>query len=140
MIGCVPSSDTLEDLYELSPVQEGLLFHSLLSPQNGLYVTQVSCCWRDLRIAELRRAWQEGVARHPALRTAFIWEGIDNPLQYVSRGVELPVVELDFSSCDAGERRRRLDDFLAEDRRLGFDLRAPPLMRLTLIRFADDLY
>ena len=65
-----------EDSYPLSPMQQGMLFHSLYAPQSGMYVQQLICgLQEDLQVAAFERAWQRVVARHPALRTRFRWDG-----------------------------------------------------------------
>src|SRR5215213_10788463 len=75
--------------------------------------------------------------RHPVLRTAFLWEGLDEPVQVVMRDLPLPWEELDWSGYDAEECARLLDEFLARERRQRSDPSRPPLMRLTLVRRAE---
>jgi len=76
----------IEDIYELSPVQQGILFHSLYAPQLGLYFIQFSYTVRGhLNLVAFERAWQQVAARHTILRTSFYWEEIDKPLQVVHR-------------------------------------------------------
>lgn len=128
----------LEDIYPLSPMQQGMLFHSLYEPESHPYFEQSSWCIRGaLDVPALREAWQRVVDRHPALRTAFMLEGTDEPLQVVYRSVEVPFAVLD--RRDTGDAEAELARFLVADRERGFDLASAPLMRLTLIRFADDV-
>ncbi|BAM88163.1 non-ribosomal peptide synthase [Bradyrhizobium oligotrophicum S58] len=125
----------VEAVYGLSPLQEGLLFHALYAPGSDQYCVQLS--WRHegrLDTAALRRAWDGLVARHGILRTAFVWEGVARPLQAVYATVPLNWEEADWR----GESADRLEAFLAEDRRRGFALDQPGLMRLRLIRLGDD--
>ena len=77
----------VEDAYPLSPMQEGMLFHSLYSPEAGLYVTQVACTLEEIDDEAFARAWQRVLDRHPALRTAFVWKSAARPLQVVGRRV-----------------------------------------------------
>ena len=96
----------IEDVYRLSPLQEGMLFESLYAPEADAYVVQVS--WTlggDLDPAALRRAWEELVRRHAVLRTSFHWEELDQPHQVVHRQVELPWIEEDWRGVPAEERR-----------------------------------
>ncbi|HEX7242147.1 MAG TPA: amino acid adenylation domain-containing protein, partial [Longimicrobiaceae bacterium] len=76
----------VEDVYPLTPMQEGMLFHTLYAPEGGAYVAQFSFdLVGDLEVDAFRRAWQGAADRHPVLRTGFVWEGVDRPLQVVRR-------------------------------------------------------
>jgi len=129
------SGRDLEDLYPLSPLQLGLLFHSLDAPGSGVYFRQLRCRLRgELNVAAFRRACEAVVLRHPILRTAFAWEGLDEPLQLVLRGVAPRFAVDDWSGLPDAAAAGRWQALLAADQEEGFDLRQPPLMRLTLVR------
>src|SRR4029079_232292 len=84
-------SPNIEDIYPLSPLQQGILFHCLYAPKSVAYFMQI--CWTlegDVQVDAFRHAWQQIVDRHPVLRTRFAWERRDQPLQVVYRKVELP--------------------------------------------------
>ncbi|HVT17886.1 MAG TPA: non-ribosomal peptide synthase/polyketide synthase [Thermoanaerobaculia bacterium] len=133
--------DRIEDLYALSPMQQGMLFHTLYAPGTGAYLGQSAWEIRgDLDAAALRAAWQGVLDRHAVLRTAFFWEGLDEPTQVVCRGVELPWEELDWRGEAPAERGERLRALLDEDRRRGFELGEPPLTRLVLVRAAEGVW
>ena len=75
-----------EDVYALSPMQQGMLFHSLFGQQAGVDIDQmVYTLPEDLDVAAFRRAWQQAVDRHPILRSSFHWEGLEAPVQRVCR-------------------------------------------------------
>ena len=86
------------------------------------------------------QAWQTIVARHPILRTLFTWEKRNQPLQIVREKVTVPFVYQDWRSVSPSEQRARLEEFLTADRKQGFDLAKPPLMRLTLMRLSERHY
>src|SRR5262245_19054360 len=131
----------VEDVYRLTPMQQGLLFHTLYRPEAGEYVVQFAFdLIGPLRPADLERAWREVVDRHPALRTSFHWQGLERPVQVVHREVPLVLAERDWRSVPAAEHPARLDALLREDRRQGFDLSAPPLVRLILVRLAEEMH
>ncbi|GAA4669903.1 hypothetical protein GCM10023347_24600 [Streptomyces chumphonensis] len=133
--------DTLQDVYELAPVQEGMLFHSLFAPESGVYVEQLTFTLRGTPDhGAFRRAWQDVVDRHPVLRTGFHWEEVGKSLQAVHRHAPLHVEEIDWRGLPEDEQERRYRQFTAEHRRRGFDLRRPPLMRVALVRCGDDLH
>src|SRR6185295_2487890 len=89
----------------LSPMQEGMLFHTLHEPESGMYLEQLICTLHgDLDIAALGNAWQRVVDRHPVLRTAFIWKLRDKPFQIVHRRVKVSIEELDWRSLTSKEQ------------------------------------
>lgn len=135
------STKNIEAIYPLSPMQEGILVHTLYAPTAGVYFVQFVCTLRGaLDVPAFERAWQRVVDRHPVLRTLFVWKGRETPLQVVRRQVDIPWQHLDWRDVPAGTHRRRLEDVLREDRRAGFELTRAPLMRLTLIRLDDETY
>jgi len=130
--------DTVEDVYSLSPTQEGMLFHTLLAPESGVYHAQsVLTLHGSLDVQALERAWERVGTRHPILRTAILWEEIDHPVQVVYRRAPIPLVQQDWRQFPPDDAGRRLEEYLGTERRRGFDPSEPPLMRVTLIRLAE---
>ncbi|RKH39334.1 non-ribosomal peptide synthase/polyketide synthase, partial [Corallococcus sicarius] len=132
----------LEDVYPLAPMQRGLLFHALLAPGSSAYFEQLSWAFFNTALdpVALQRAWEHLLARHPVLRTGFLWEGLEQPLQLVHAQSPLPWQVLDWRALPDAEQSSRFQAFLAEDRARGFDLTRPPLMRLALIQLAGDTW
>lgn len=131
----------IEAIYPLSPMQQGLLFHSLYAPGSGNYVEQASCrIGRGLNVEALKRSWQALVDRHPILRTSFLWEGLSEPRQVVHQEVEVPWREEDWRNLTPAEQAERLQTLLAQDRAAGFEFSRAPLMRVTLLRTGEDAY
>jgi amino acid adenylation domain-containing protein/non-ribosomal peptide synthase protein (TIGR01720 family) len=131
----------IEDIYPLAPVQQGMLFHSLHNPGSGVYVEQLCCTFRgEFDSIGFQQAWQQVIARHAVLRTAFVWDGLDQPLQFVYSQVEVPWESADLRHFTPAEQAAFLEAYLAQGRKRGFDLAVAPLMRLALFRLADDAY
>ncbi|MFP2934190.1 condensation domain-containing protein, partial [Pyxidicoccus sp. 3LG] len=125
----------IEDLYPLSPTQQGMLFHALLTPGSGEYFEQMTLTVHgSLDLAAFRRAWETLVARHPVLRTRFLWEGLSEPHQLVQPKAELPWRQLDWRGLPAEEQLARVDAFLAEDKARGFELTQAPLARVAILQ------
>jgi len=134
------SQDT-EDVYPLSPLQESLLVHGLSTQGSQAGVEQICCTLRgELDLDAFERTWQRILERHPVLRTRFLADGLDRPLQEVRRGVSLPLAIEDWRDLPAAEREARLDAFLRADRERGLELDRAPLLRLSLVRFEDALW
>ncbi|HXT39116.1 MAG TPA: amino acid adenylation domain-containing protein [Candidatus Angelobacter sp.] len=133
----VEETNNIEDSYPLSPMQQGMLFHGLSAPHSGVDVEQVVCTLaEELDAPVLRRAWGRVVERHAVLRTGFAWTG-HQPQQYVHRRVRLQMDEKDWSGLPENDQRVRLDAFLRAERRRGFEVSLPPLMRLALFRVGE---
>ena len=125
----------LEQIFPLTPVQQGILLHAVADPELGVYVNQaVAALGGRLDPDRLRACWQESVRRHPSLRTAFFWNGVAEPVQAVLPEARAPWTELDWTEVPAQQLEARLAQFLEHDRATQFDLTRAPLMRLTLIR------
>jgi surfactin family lipopeptide synthetase C len=133
-------TENIQDIYQLTPLQHGVLFHSLYAPDTPVYFIQLCYSLRgNLNAIAFERAWQEVVARHTILRTAFYWEDLEKPLQVVNQNVRIVLQQYDWR-VNQEEQEQQLQDFLESDRAQGFDFSEAPLMRLSLIHCGDDLY
>jgi amino acid adenylation domain-containing protein len=136
-----PTRDhNIEDVYELSPMQEGMLVQALNEPAAGLYFQQAVMPLSGVEVAAFQHAWQCVVARHPVLRTSFHWEGLSKPVQVVHRAVHVPFEVQDWRGLPAEEQQARLHDYLRQDRQRGFVLSEAPLLRLALFRTGEETY
>ena len=129
------------DSYPLSPIQEGMLFHSLYAHRSGVDVEQMVCTLSEpIDAAAMERAWQAVANRHTALRTSFQWEGRTSPVQQVHGCAAVPFHSVDWRGFDPNQQRDRLDSYLRTDRRRAFDLSRAPLLRIALFRRRDAEY
>ena len=134
------NTENVEDIYELSPLQEGMLFHTLLTPESGMYFEQVGFPLHGpLNVPSFERAWQKVIDRHTILRTSFHWEDLEKPVQVVHRHVKLAVEYLDWSASAPAQQEEGLEALLKGDRERGFELSAAPLMRLILVDLGGDV-
>jgi len=128
----------IEAIYPLSPLQQGLLFHSLYDPGTEQYFQQLNCTLNgSLDVAAFERSWQRVVERNATLRTVFVGERNDEPLQVVREQVRLPLEQQDWRGLSEVEQRQQLEDWLRMDRKRGFKLGEAPLMRVGLMRLSE---
>jgi amino acid adenylation domain-containing protein/non-ribosomal peptide synthase protein (TIGR01720 family) len=122
----------IEAIYPLSPMQQGMLFHSLYEDGAGHYVNQMRLDIDGLDPERFARAWQAAVDAHPILRTGFLWQGgLEQPLQCVLKQVQVPFAGHDWqqrADCSAAL------DQLARTEQRPFDLQQAGLLRLQLVR------
>ena len=129
--------DPIEDVYPLSPVQEGMLFHSLTSEAPDLYLVQQRIRIEGkLELEPFQRAWSRILERHAALRTIFVTRVRGRPVQVVCRGLS---VSVEFSDLRAEPSPGpAIEARIESDRKLGFRFDNPPLLRIILFRLAHE--
>ena len=129
----------IEATYPLTPTQQGMLFHHLSAPGSGVDIEQIVCSLDEaLDRAAFEQAWSRVVIRHPALRTSFRWEGVEDPVQEVRAGAVPALVTEDWRNVGEDEQNARLEAHLAAERERGFDLREAPLLRVALFQTAAE--
>ena len=129
----------IEDIYPLSPMQQGILFHSISA--SNLYVQQESYELKgNLDVAIFEQAWQSAIARHSVLRTAFVWENVAQPIQIVGKQVKLPLEKYDWRGLSLQQQQQQLEVLLEQDRQRELKLSQAPLMRLILIQIAEKTH
>ncbi|AZC19691.1 non-ribosomal peptide synthetase [Pseudomonas sp. CMR5c] len=132
------ASREVQDVYPLSPMQQGMLFHSLYQQDQGdVYVSQLRADVQGLDVARFQQAWEQVLGRHDMLRTGFVWQDDQGQaLQVVYRQVELPLIEHDWRT--RADLQAALDALALEQHQQGFELARPPLLRVVLVRTDED--
>jgi non-ribosomal peptide synthase protein (TIGR01720 family) len=139
VVDAMPEGGDPVDEYPLSPLQTGMVFHSLFDPESTDYVVQsVYRIEGKLDVALLRRALEHVVERHPVLRTTFAWDG--HPVQRVQRSAPVRLRELDWRDIPVVDVPARLASHLVAERARGVDLARTPPHRFDLARLADRSY
>ncbi|MEQ1514762.1 MAG: amino acid adenylation domain-containing protein [Lysobacteraceae bacterium] len=119
----------LQDIYPLSPLQEGMLFHYMLAENGDIYLLASLLAFTDRqRLDSFLSAMQRVIDRHDILRTGMVWEGLSMPVQVVCRQVALPVEEVTLDPAE-GEIAQQLETRYGP-RYCRVDLRNAPLIRL----------
>ena len=131
----------IEAIYELSPMQQGMLFHSIYSDEESNYFEQLtSTLAGNLNVDALKQAWENVLERHTILRTSFVYKKLDKMLQVVHKSVELPFNFEDWRNKKKEMQISDLNDFLTHDKEIGFNLSKAPLMRITIIQIETNKY
>ncbi|WP_049786408.1 non-ribosomal peptide synthetase [Mycetohabitans rhizoxinica] len=126
----------IQDIYALSPLQDGILFHHLLATDGDPYlaIAQLAFDTRE-RLDQYLAAVQQVINRHDILRTAFVWEGLSTPAQVVWRQAPLSVTKLALEAKEgpiAEQLARRFDS-----RHTQLDLTQAPLLRFAIAQDTD---
>ncbi|GAA6169342.1 amino acid adenylation domain-containing protein [Sessilibacter corallicola] len=144
--------DNVFDIYPLTPVQQGMLFHSLLDAElttdndesetqvtGAAYFNQLLLDLKGpLELTCLEKAWQEVIKRHNILRSGFFSNHLSEPLQVVFNTCELPIDSHDWRGKSESEQDQLRNAYIEQDKQRGFEFSQAPLMRLALLRISDD--
>ncbi|NAQ17969.1 syringopeptin non-ribosomal peptide synthetase SypC, partial [Pseudomonas syringae] len=124
----------IQDIYALAPLQEGILYHHLAADEGDPYVLQMLFAFDDREcLASFAAALQNVVERHDILRTAVVWEGLEQPVQVVWRNAKLSLEEVAIDPLDGDVLTRLRERF--DPRHYRLDIGQAPLMR---IAYAED--
>ncbi|MDX8000866.1 non-ribosomal peptide synthetase, partial [Xenorhabdus sp. Reich] len=137
IVGQVPDGlANIQDIYALSPLQDGILFHHLLANEGDPYLLAGQMAFADRTLLDRYLAvMQQIIERHDILRTAFLWQGLSVPAQVVWRQAPLSVTELTLDPTDG-----LISDQLAQrfnPRHYRLDLSEAPLLRFVVAQEAD---
>ena len=134
------TTSRIEDFLPLSPLQEGMLFHSLYDAAAvDVYTAQLSFeLTGAFDAAAMRSAVAALLRLHPNLRAGFRSRPNGQPIQIVPFEVAVPWTETDLSGLAAGEQEAALRELLDADRLRRFDLARPPLVRFALARMGPQ--
>lgn len=134
--------NTVEDIYTLSPVQQSMIFHHIYSPDSSVTVEQtVFSIESNLDIEVFERVWQTILDRHESLRASYHWEeGLKDPVQIIHKNIKVPFQVLDWTNLSEFEGLQKLERLIKDDRKRGFDLTKPPLMRIMVVKRGDSVY
>ncbi|MGH2666783.1 amino acid adenylation domain-containing protein [Flavobacterium sp.] len=129
------NKEDISALYELSPLQEGILFHSLYNPKSTAYKTQFSMEFPEgLNLNAFKKAWEYVIKNHTILRTSFIHDQLNIPIQCVYKKSDFNYDHVDYTHFEKEELEIQFEALLQNERSKEFDFKKPPLMRVTLVQ------
>lgn len=130
-------ADNIEDIYPLSPMQEGMAFHSRLTSESGAYIIQLSCEMSgSFEPNTFVKAWDSVLVRHPSLRVFIFEGGQTSDHQVVLRQVALQWETLDWAQQSLDQQEKQWQELVVHDRHLDYSLETAPLMRCYLVKLS----
>ncbi|RPK07111.1 Malonyl CoA-acyl carrier protein transacylase [Bacillus subtilis] len=134
-------STNVKDIYKLSPMQEGMLFHTINDQDGSPYFDQmVLDITGDVNLSYLENSFKKLIEKYDILRTVFLHENVKHPLQVVFKKRDAEVEFYNVKDLEEIQQEEYINNFLKKDRERGFDLSRDLLMRLSLIKIADKRY
>ena len=136
--------NNLQDIYRLSPLQEGLYYHWFSSYDKATYLGQksVRLSFENLVIENVEKSYQKLIQRHDILRTEFSVKYATEIVQIVRKNVEsnFKYIDLTTQALSQKEIQKYIDDYKEEDRQIGFQLNGKSQIRLSVINLSNDTY
>ena len=128
----------IKDMYFLSPMQEGMLLHYLMNKDSNAYFEQMAYrIHGEIDHGMFDKIFNILINRYDVLRTAFVYEKVQRPVQVVLKKRETTVYFEDISNLDESEKERYVIQFKNRDKQKGFDLLKDVLIRLSILKIAD---
>lgn len=135
------SKEQVQDMYALTPMQEGMLFHALLDQEHNSHLVQMSISLQgDLDVGLFTDSLHVLVERYDVFRTLFLYEKLKQPLQVVLKQRPIPIEFYDLSACDESEKQLRYTQYKRADQERTFHLAKDPLMRVALFQMSQHDY
>jgi len=130
----------ISDIFSLTPMQEGILFHYLKDTENNYYYEQLSLeISGEIHGDFFNKAWNVVIETNEMLRAVFRWKKVKNPIQIILNQYKPQPKFHDFSDKNAYERKKCLEQVKAKDRKEKFNLQNVPL-RITLCKLESQTY
>ncbi|MGR3186453.1 plipastatin non-ribosomal peptide synthetase PpsC [Bacillus subtilis] len=137
----MPQQPEIQDIYPLSFMQEGMLFHSLYDEQSRAYFEQASFTIHgQLDLERFQKSMDAVFDRYDIFRTAFIYKNVAKPRQVVLKQRHCHVHFEDISHLNEKDKEHCTEAFKEQDKSKGFDLQTDVLMRISILKWAPDHY
>ncbi|ADL52201.1 amino acid adenylation domain protein [Clostridium cellulovorans 743B] len=131
----------IKKIYPLTPMQQGMLFHALMDNESEAYFEQMSFDIKgDFSVELFEESFNSLIAKYDVLRTIFKYSNIDEPIQIVLKERRMKIHFEDIVNFQEEEKEQYIEAFKAEDRKKGFDLQKDILMRVSILKTAEDTY
>jgi amino acid adenylation domain-containing protein/non-ribosomal peptide synthase protein (TIGR01720 family) len=133
--------DAISSIYELSPMQEGMLFHSLYDENVASYTNQMVMGFSaSFDVDIFKQSCEYILKNYSILRSGFYYENIGTPIQMVYNSVETPIETVDFTQLSEEETEAKITEFINKEQQRNFDFKKPPLMRIYFLQLQDGSY
>ncbi|QDX94131.1 amino acid adenylation domain-containing protein [Brevibacillus laterosporus] len=133
--------DQVQDMYVLSPMQEGMLFHSLLNRENNSHLVQMSITIQGKMDVDLfTKSLHMLVDRYDVFRTTFLHEKLKKPVQVVLKERPIPIQFHNLTAYDEQQKKERAEQYRRNDQKATFDITKDPLMRVIILQMSADDY
>ncbi|PDX99224.1 non-ribosomal peptide synthetase [Bacillus pseudomycoides] len=134
------TKENVEDILALTPLQKGILFHHLSSGENGLYQNLFTLKLSGVfDLVIFKKAWEEVISTNEVLRTVYMWENVNTPIQIVLKSKELIFDYYDFSDKNKEEALFSVEKTKETNKNRQIDLTKDPF-KVILCKISSNIY
>lgn len=131
----------IERVYNLSPLQEGMLYHSVTEKNTLDYVVQTSMHVEGNLITELLETSVKLLSeKHDVLRSLIFYSKANRPKQVIVKDRVAEIVHFNLTQEEKNTQEERLDEIRKADLNRGFDLEKDSLLRITVVHVDENVY
>lgn len=131
----------IDDIYKLTPLQEGILFHSLYNPSSSYVIQSLASLSGNLNIEGLKNSFDKILERYDVLRTVFVYENVDCPLQVVLKDCKIDFTYEDLTGINNVDQIESIiAKYKSNDQINVFDLSKDILMRVKVFKTGKQEY
>jgi len=136
-----PKKRRIKDLYELTPMQEGMLYHSLLNIESSAYIGMFILDLKgELDYKYLNESFNKLIERYDIFRTVFVYEKVNRPVQVVLNQQKADVYFEDIVQLSKEDKESFIEDFKIKEKKRNFDLTKEIPIRLSVIKKDENSY
>ncbi len=127
--------NNIKDIYPLSPMQHGILFHTLADESLGMYFEQIAITLSgQIDLDLFQKSFNAVIKEYDVLRTMFIYKNVKKPVQLVLKDRKTDIRFEDISTKAGLEKTEYIEKFKKQDMEKGFDLSRDILIRMSIIK------
>ncbi|WP_312653312.1 non-ribosomal peptide synthetase [Aminipila sp.] len=131
----------VKDMYPLSPMQQGMLFHNMMDEKSKAYFEQTTFTINgDLDLSLFEKSFNQLIKRYDALRTIILYEKIKEPVQVVLKERSAKIYYTDISDMEEQQKEIWFERFKKKDMEKGFNLSEDMLIRISVIKIEQEKY
>jgi len=131
-------NSNISNVYPLSPLQKGMLYHYISNKETNDYIVQnVFNVIGNINKQCINQALQLLQMRYDVLRTRIVFEKINEPMQVVGKKADLSVEWHSFAGLSEKDQKTKLENILRSDVQRGFDLQRELMVKIRVIQYSE---
>ncbi|NFP13414.1 condensation domain-containing protein, partial [Clostridium botulinum] len=131
----------IKNIYSLTPMQMGMLFHALKDKESSSYFEQSILTLKgEIDLNTFERSFNKVIERYDILRTVFVYENVDKPKQIVFKERKTKISYEDISQLSNESKESYIENFISKDKEKGFSLEKDLLIRMSILKVEKDKY